>query len=262
MSRTMVMVHGAFVGGWCWEPFAEHFRRRSWRCLAPDLRHHGADDARDELGRTGLADFTADLAELIGTLPDPPVLVGHSMGGLICQKLAAEGMARALVLLAPSPPWGILPATQGEIEARLGLLGAGQFWDRALAPDFGVAASLALDKLDGSAQRAAFARFVPESGRALFEMLYWQLDLSQASAVNARAIKCPVLFAVGAEDKVNPPATVRAIARHYRGAVEYREFAGHSHYLFGEPGFEHIPAFCEDWLERAVNSPGDRRAAD
>ena len=105
------------------------------------------------------------------------------------------------------------------------------------------------------AQRQAFTRFVPESGRALFEVLYWHLDLTRTSAVNARAIDCPVLVAVGAEDKVIPPATVRSIAQLYPGPTAYHEFAGHSHFLFGEPGFERIPAFCEGWMRHVLARP-------
>lgn len=253
----MVLVHGAFVGGWCWEPFAAHFRRAGWHCLTPDLRHHAPGAPLEALGRTSLADYAADIAALIRTLPEPPVLVGHSMGGLICQKLAALGLAEALVLLAPSPPWGVLSMAQGEIEARFGLLATGAFWDQALPPNFSVAASHALDKLERPAQREAFARFVPESGRALFEILYWPLDLARASAVNARAVECPVLAAVGAEDKVIPPTTVRTIAGLYRSPVVYHEFAGHSHFLFGEPGFERIPAFCDGWLRHVLAGPDE-----
>ena len=68
-----------------------------------------------ELGRTSLLDYAADLEKLIAGLDDKPVLVGHSMGGLLAQMLAARGLARACVLLAPSAPWGVLPSTMFEI---------------------------------------------------------------------------------------------------------------------------------------------------
>ena len=262
MTRTMVLLHGAFVGGWCWEPFAAHFRAAGWHCLTPDLRHHEPGASLDALGRTGLNDYASDIAALIRALPEPPVLVGHSMGGLVCQKLAAEGLAAALVLLAPSPPWGLFSLTQGEIEARFGLLAAGAFWHRALHPSFRVAASHALDKLDPATQRDAFARFVPESGRALFEILYWPLDFTRASAIDSRAIQCPVLFGVGSEDRVVPPTTVRTASRRYRGRVTYEEFDGHSHFLFGEPGFERILAFCDAWLAQALDATKHRPTAD
>jgi len=244
----MVMVHGAFVGGWCWTPFARHFEARGWRCIAPDLRHHQPGASMDELGSTSLTDYVADLEQLILKLDELPVLVGHSMGGLLCQKLAAMGLARALVLLAPSPPWGILPSSQAEIEARLGLMTMPGFWTRAIAPSWHVATERALDRLSPEAQSAAYSGFVPESGRALFEMLFWELDLSHASAVATRDVTCPVLLTVGDADRVIAPATVRSIARKYRHHANFHSFAGHSHFLFGEPGFEHIPAFCDGWL--------------
>ena len=250
--RTMLLIHGAFVGGWCWGPFDRYFTARGWRCLAPDLRHHQPGADLDALGGTSLNDYVADLEALIRTLPHPPVLVGHSMGGLICQKLAAKGLAEAVVLLAPSSPWGILPSHQTEIEARLGLMSIPGFWARAIQPSRHVANDRALDRLPPDLQAAAFLGFVPESGRALFEILFWELDLSHASAVTIRDIPCPVLLTVGDQDKVISPASVRALARKFHSGAHFHMLEGHSHFLFGEPGFEKLTALCENWLKHAL----------
>ena len=61
---------------------------------------------------TGLADYLADLSQVIENLDSPPVLLGHSMGGLLAQLLAAKGLARAAILLTPTPPWGVLPSSE------------------------------------------------------------------------------------------------------------------------------------------------------
>ena len=177
------------------------------------------------------------------------MLIGHSMGGLICQMLAARGLAQAAVLLAPAAPWGILPGSQDEIDARLALLATGAFWQRALRQKFSVARRYALDRLPTEAQRAVFARFVPESGRTVFETLFWHLDWAHTSAVEVRAVTCPLLCLVGSEDRVVSPATVRSIARRYRGHAEFHTLPGHSHYLLGEPGFDALLTRISTWLD-------------
>lgn len=251
----MLMVHGAFVGGWCWEPMIEPFAAAGWRCHAPDLRHHDGAGDLQALGRTSLADYVDDLANAIEKMDAPPVLVGHSMGGVICQQLAARGLARALILLAPAPSWGILPSSGDELLARLALLQGGyDFWRKAIPPRFDYAAEAALDRFAPSRQRELFARFVPESGRALGEMLYWALDPHHASVVHAHRVDCPVLCLVGRLDRVTPPPTVRSIARRYAGRLIYQELEGHSHFLLGEPGFGQVTDICAGWLERVLTS--------
>ncbi len=111
----ILMIHGAFCGPWSLEGLQRKFEAAGYPCKAPALRFH--DEARPPaaLGTTGLADYAADLADEISALGQPPILVGHSMGGLLAQQLAARVPVRALILLAPSPPWGVPPTTLFEI---------------------------------------------------------------------------------------------------------------------------------------------------
>ena len=114
----IVMIHGAFCGPWSFERFAESFTAAGYKVHAPVLRHH--DCGREppaRLGRVSLTDYADDLVKLIDGLDETPVLVGHSMGGLLAQMLAARGKARAIALLAPSAPWGVWPSTLFEVDS-------------------------------------------------------------------------------------------------------------------------------------------------
>jgi pimeloyl-ACP methyl ester carboxylesterase len=175
MPRQIVIIHGAFAGGWCFENFAGAFEHCGWTCHAPDLRLHGREagegvkakpDAR--LAGTSIADYTDDIARFIASLDEPPFLIGHSMGGIISQQLAAKGLARAVVLLASGAPWGILPSSDEERAVATGLMSAGRFWTEALTPVFEVAARDSLANLDEGAKRRVFDKLGPESERAIF----------------------------------------------------------------------------------------------
>ncbi len=254
-----MLLHGAFCGGWALEPLRWVFEARGHAAICPTLRHHEPDNGTriaPELGQTSVLHYCKDLEDqVLSTLDEPPILVGHSMGGLLCQMLAARNRVRALCLLAPSPPWGVLPSTTLELMSAQGLfLVAGQFWKQALVPNFTLAAEHTLDRLSPAAQREVFARFVPESGRAMFEILHWAADTQRASSVNSLKVACPVLCITGSRDKVNPSGTVRRIARRYELGT-FQEVKGFSHWLIGEPGWEDVVGLCLDWLDTTGVSP-------
>src|ERR1700712_4043939 len=94
----IVMIHGAFCGPWTFDQFRAPFEAAGYTVHAPALRFHamGTKPAR-ALGATSLLDFAQDLADFIATLPAPPILIGHSLGGLLAQMLAAKVKAPALV---------------------------------------------------------------------------------------------------------------------------------------------------------------------
>ena len=254
MARLpLVMIHGAFCGGWVFEPWRTLFSANGFEVYAPDLRHHApCADLNDALAQTSMRDYAADLETLVDRIGGAPILVGHSLGGLLAQMLAARSRIGALVLLAPSPPWGIMPSTPFEFFSAQALHLEGAFWRKPLAPKRWIASANALDRLPARSRDAVFARFVPESGRAMFETMHWMFDGTRATFVDPRAIVCPTLCLVGAQDRVNSPATVRRIARRYGGRARFDVLPGHSHWLPGEPGWEKIAAGTLDWLRRIL----------
>jgi len=252
-SRSpVVMIHGAFCGGWAFEGWRAPFEARGHKVLTPTLRHHESRDPPPALGITSIQDYLQDMAALIDRLGEAPILIGHSMGGLIAQLLAARREVRALVLLAPSAPWGVLPSTPFEIASAQALYMAGEFWKIPLWPSQWIAAANALDRVSEDKRDEIFSRFVPESGLATFEIMHWAMDLKRATQVDPRAVAAPILCMTGKHDRVNPPGTVRRIAQRYRGRVVFEELAGHSHWLIGEPGWEKIAARALNWLQAVL----------
>lgn len=261
----VLFVHGAFCGGWAWDGFRARFEAAGFDCHTPDLRHHGPSARRKApaaLGTTSLLDYLSDLLDIYDALPEPPVLVGHSMGGLLAQMIAARRAPRAAVLLAPSAPWGVLPSTNFELASAGGLFLAGQFWNTPIKPRFWIAAAHALDRMDEKTRSETFAQFVPESGLAMFEVLHWMWDVKRASTVYARDVECPVLCLAGTSDRVTPPRTVRRVAMRYSRRADYAEMRAMSHWLMGEPGWESVAEKTLDWLGRALEktaAPSGRR---
>jgi pimeloyl-ACP methyl ester carboxylesterase len=254
MSAPVVMIHGAFCGGWAFEKFRKPFEAAGHAVHAPDLRYHDrGENPPVELGRVGVRDYVSDLEALIGGLDTPPILVGHSLGGLLAQMLAAKVKVKALVLLAPSGPWGVLPSTLFEVVSAQAMFFVGASGDRPVRPSYDIAAANSLDRLSRAERDKVYSRFVPESGRATFEVMHWALDPARATRVPADAVTCPVLCITGSDDRMSPPQTVRRIAARYRDRASFEESTGHSHWLIGEPGWERVAKRSLGWL-RELNS--------
>ena len=142
------MIHGAFCASWAMDTYRTFFEAEGAKVTAPTLRYHDTvpgTRAPQALGTTSLTDFARDLEPIVRGFEEPPVIFGHSMGGLLAQMLAARAPVRALVLLAPSAPWGVLPTTPWELASAHSLYYAGQFWNRPLKPKQWIADSHALE---------------------------------------------------------------------------------------------------------------------
>jgi non-heme chloroperoxidase len=246
---AVVMIHGGFCGPWALDGFAARFRAGGYQVATPALRHHNGGKPPAALATTSLTDYADDLEALVAALEEPPVLVGHSMGGLLAQMLAARTRIAAVVLLAPSPPWGVPPSTLFEIGAAHGLLLRVGFWNMILEPNYAVAAAHSLDRFSKAEGEEVFKRFVPESGRATFEVLHWGLDMRRASEVDARKVACPLLFLAGAADRISPPGTVERAAALYKDRARCETLDGMSHWLVGEPGWEKVCDRALAWLD-------------
>jgi pimeloyl-ACP methyl ester carboxylesterase len=243
------MIHGAFCGPWSLDNLKAKFEAAGYGVTAPHLRFHDSNPAPVALGTTGLADYVADLAEEIAALEAPPILVGHSMGGLLAQMLASRLEIRALVLLAPSAPWGVPPTTLFEIGAAHAMHLQPGYWNSVLEPNRDVALAHSLDRLPKDMRDDVFGRFCCESGRATFEVMNWGLDLNHASEVKTDAVRCPILCLTGSEDRINPPGTVARIAALYGARAEAEVLDGMGHWLIGEPGWEKLADRAIGWLK-------------
>ena len=248
-KSPVMMIHGGFCGPWAWDPFAARFRAAGYEVATPALRFHDGLKPVPALATVSLTDYAADLEKQISALTAPPVLVGHSMGGLLVQMLAARCEIAAAILLAPTAPWGVPPSTLFEIGTAQSLMLHVGFWAAILEPNFEVAAAHSLDRFPEQQRAQIFEKFRPESGRATFEALHWGLDMRRASEVDIRKVTCPLLFLTGSGDRISPPGTVERTAALYKNRAHYEVMPGMSHWLIGEPGWETVCDRSLTWLD-------------
>jgi pimeloyl-ACP methyl ester carboxylesterase len=249
-STPVLLVHGAFCGGWVWDAFAARLRDAGCVVAAPDLPGHASDDPPGSVAGRSISDYARAIAAVAEKMPSPPVLIGHSLGGLVALLAAARTRTAGVALLAPSPPWGVSGSTMEEAVSSVSLYAFGPYWAQAISPDYPTFRRYAVDRLPRHARHALRDRLVPESGRALFETLNWWLDPFMTTMAQPDRIAAPILAIAGERDVVHPPATVRETAR--RVGARFESMPDMSHWLPAEPGSDRVADLCLDWMRETA----------
>ena len=240
MSAPLVLVPGAFCGPWAFDAVRPALEGAGHTCTAVDVTGGGGAAWRS------LTDYAAAVAAVVRRSPEPPVLVGHSMGGLVAQLAAGRAPVAGLVLLAPSPAWGQPVASALELAAGPALAALqGPYWLGTVAPDWGVVREHTLDRLPLDEARALHARMRPESGRALFEVLSWWADVTMAA--QAPALDVPALVLTGDGDRVHTPESTALTARRLNAPAVV--LPGVSHWTLGGPGSDAGVRTMLEWLD-------------
>ncbi|MCJ7784404.1 MAG: alpha/beta hydrolase [Desulfobacterales bacterium] len=258
MTETIVMIHGMWGTGWYWENFKRFFEGKGYHCVVPTLRFHDMDpkglpDPR--LGTTSLLGYAEDLEKLIRELHVTPILMGHSMGGLLAQILGSRGLGKALVLLTPASPHGIIALKPSVIKSFWSGLTTWGFWKKSFRQTFAEAEYSMLKMIPPESRRGIYDKFVYESGRAAFEIGFWLFDSKGAARVDESKVTCPVLIVAGEKDRITPASVTRKIAEKYKGVATYKELSGHAHWVIGEPGWQQIAEYIEEWLRQVLSEP-------
>ena len=259
MTRSVVFIHGAWVTPLCWEPFLGLFREHGFECTAPAWP--GKDRSIDEIRRDpsplaglGIGAIANHYEGVVRAMPEPPILVGHSYGGLIVQLLLDRGLGAAGVAIDSAPPKGVF-AYEPTALLSLGRILLVPFgWRRAVRWGFREFRYAFVNGLQPEVQRDAYDRFVvPESGRIFFESALAMFAPRSPLRVDfARPGRAPLLLIAGARDHVVPARINRRNHRAYRRSAsrtDFREFPDRVHWIIAQEGWQEVAAFAADWLE-------------
>jgi pimeloyl-ACP methyl ester carboxylesterase len=236
----VLLVHGMWGGSWYWGYLLRRFAEAGWDAWAVNLRGHHGSDPGVEVGGLSVRDYVADVTRCVAELGEV-VLIGHSLGGLVVQKTAEQVPLRAAVFVTSAPPRGI-PALHWPVLRRLGCYAGAMLGGRAFVPSRADADALLFNNLPPDVRRDAYARLVPESGRAAREVALGLV------AVDPARVRCPTLVVGAGLDAITPCRVQRRIATKY--GSEYRELPPHAHMLMLEDGWEAVADELLGWLAR------------
>lgn len=250
-SRTILFIHGMYMTPLCWGAWLQRFQANGYHSIAPAwpgrdkpievLRQPDAQIAA--LTLHGIIDH---MVETIRALPEPPILVGHSMGGLIVQLLLQRGSAAAGVAINSAPPQGVFSTQWSFIKSNWPHINPFPSKNQPVLMSFERFQYAFANGLPLEVQRSAYETYVvPESRRVAAESLtsVAHVDFAQPGA--------PLLLIAGSADHIIPASLNRSNFAKYRrphSITDFKEFDGRTHFIIGQSGWEEVADYVASWL--------------
>lgn len=262
MTTTIMLIHGAWLAPSCWDLFKARYEAAGFRVIAPPWPYDDRPIAqlrstpRKELASLTVGKIVDHYDRLIRKMESPPILIGHSFGGLFVQLLLDRGLGAAGVAIDPAPPRGVPPALSA-LYGALPIFLAWRGWQRTLTMSPRSFGWGFVHTLPPAEQRRLYnALVVPTPGRLYYQSAF----ASRETAVRFdNAGRPPLLLIAGGADRTVAKHTVETVYRKHRqsGAVtDLRVFEDRPHLLIMTPGWEEVADASIDWA--LAHSPSSR----
>jgi pimeloyl-ACP methyl ester carboxylesterase len=241
----LLFIHGAFAGAWCWdEYFLPYFAKQGYPAYAVSLRGHGDSDGKTQLSLTTLKDFIDDVQSVAKQLDKPPILVGHSMGGMVVQKYIEKFPATAAILMNTVPPSGLtmsmfyMAMSSPFLLLQLGLV-------QGISPVFATPemikqALFSSEEVSDEILQKFTSHWHGEAQLAVTEMLNWKLPTSDIPDI-------PMLILGAGKDVFFPHSNTRITAHHYH--ADWYIFQNLAHAMMLENEWQSVADYMLKWLD-------------
>lgn len=259
-ATPVVFIHGLWLHATSWQPWADLFAERGFTPLVPGWPGEAATVAEARLAPgdvagLGIDDVTEHYAAIVRGLGEAPVLVGHSFGGLIAQKLLGQGLGRAAVAIDPAQVKGAKPLPLAQLRSGFPVLGNPANKGRAVSLTakqfrYGFGNAIGRDESD----RLYETITIPSPGRPLFEAAFANVQKHSPAAVDtANPDRGPLLLVSGQEDHTVPDVVTRAVFKLYgdsTATTDLKQFADRGHSLTVDSGWRQVADYVLGWLAR------------
>jgi pimeloyl-ACP methyl ester carboxylesterase len=258
MTRTIVFIHGAWVTPLCWERFIPFFEAKGYRCIAPawpgkDRPIEAIRAHPSPLAGLGVGEIVDHYDKLIRAMDEPPILIGHSFGGLFTQILLDRGLGAAGVAIDSAPPKGVWAFEPTALRALMTTLLHWRVWRKVVTWKYSNFRYAFVHTLPEAEARAAYDRqVVPETGRIFWQSAIAMLDRASPITVNfSNGTRAPLLLLAGAKDRIVPPVINRRNYKAYAKSparTDFQEFPDRVHWIIAQDGADEVAGYVADWL--------------
>jgi pimeloyl-ACP methyl ester carboxylesterase len=262
---TIVLIHGAWMTPRSWDPFRGFYEQRGYRVLTPPwsrLEGEVEEIRRDPspMAGLGIAEIVDGYEQVIRMLDEPPIIIGHSFGGLFVQMLLDRGLGLAGVAIDAAAPKGVLRLPFSQIRALSPVLLNPANIRRAVPLDFEQFRYAFANTMTEREAREAFQlNAIPTPGRIVFQAGLANFNPRAATKVDYRNDRrAPLLLIAGSEDHIVPASVNQSNLRKYRhstATTDFAEFSGRSHLIVAQTGWEEVAEHALSWAQRHVVSP-------
>lgn len=256
-ADTIVLIHGLWLTARSWEHWAAHYEARGFRVIARswpgmdgDIEALRSDPSG--IAALGVTEIVDHYAAIINALAKPPIIMGHSFGGLITEILLDRGLGAAGVAIDPAPVKGIFVLPFASLKSAFPALKNPFATHRAVALTADEFHYAFTNHLAADASLKLYERYaVPGPNHVLFQASLANFNPNAATTVNfSNADRAPLLLIGGGNDHVVPAAVTAANFRLFRDSsaiTEYQEYPDRTHWIIGQDGWEEVADFALEW---------------
>ncbi len=253
-SKTVVFVTGAFVVHSGWDEWQKYFQSKGYKTIAPpwpykngtaaELRKRQPNDT--DLALLTLSQVIDSYANIIKGLPEKPIVIGHSLGGLMTQIIVNRDLAAAGVAIHPVPPLGVFPYEFSFLKGGWKSLGLFTPTKKTYLMSFKDWQYAFVNGMSLEDQRAAYeSNTIPESKTVA------RGGLSSAAKVDFAKPHAPLLITSGSMDNIIPAHLNLRNFKKYKkngSVLEYKEFPGRNHFVLGQPTWKEDADYILNWI--------------
>ncbi|KAG0649980.1 hypothetical protein D0Z07_3759 [Hyphodiscus hymeniophilus] len=257
----ILLIHGLWMTPACWEDWGVYFTNLGYEVLAPGWP--GVDDRTVEEIRSNpkalegltIHHIISHYEQIIRGLPSPPILMGHSFGGLFVQLLLSRGLGRTGVGICPAQPSGVLALKLSTVKASFAILGNPFTYNKAVpisASRFHYAFANHLTAAESSLLWERYS--VPAAAHVLWQGALGVVVPGDGKVDWGKKDRAPLLLIAGTRDHIVPMQVVKAAEKKYHGpaVVDFKVFEGRTHGIVNQEGWEEVADFALGWVEEKM----------
>ena len=258
MARTIVFIHGLWIHSSSWQPWMDFFEQQGYKTLNPAWPGDSATVAEcrvnpGPIANRGVTEIADSYARVIASLPEPPIVIGHSFGGLLAQVLLGRGIAAAGIAIDPAPIKGVWQLPFSALKASLPVLGNPFNINKSHSLTFEQFRYGFANAVPEQEAREIYDRWtIPAPCRPLFQAAMATIAGHETQVNTANSTRGPLLITGGAKDNIAPPILGQASARKYNSSVitDFQIFEGRGHSLIVDHGWKEIAEHTLTWLRK------------
>ena len=260
MSKTIMLIHGAWLNAHSWEGFKARYEARGYTVIAPSwpLDDRSPAELRASpnpaLAQVGIKEVINHYDRLIRALPEPPILIGHSFGGTVTQHLLDRGLGVAGVVIDPAPTSGVLVGWQ-TIKSTFPVFFSWGSWRRVMTMSRRFFGTRFAQIVPPAQVDDMYDRYiVPTAGK-----IYWDGLISAAGKIRwDNPDRAPLLLIGGGIDLIAQAKMTKAMFEKQKQApskTELKIYPNRSHWTCIQPGWEQVADFALDWAAKNARAP-------
>jgi pimeloyl-ACP methyl ester carboxylesterase len=257
-KKPIVFIHGLWMHAGSWQPWMDFFTQHGYETISPAWPGDSSTVAESRtnsqaIANRGVTEIANNYAQVITTLSQPPIVIGHSFGGLIAQVILGRGIASAGIAIDPAPIKGVWQLPFTALKASFPVLGNPFNYKKAISLTYNQFRYGFANAITDQEARELYDRWtIPAPARPLFQAATATFAGSETKVNTANAKRGPLLITGGEKDNIAPPVVGEASRKKYPSSVvtDFKLFTGRGHSLIIDHGWREVAEYSLSWLNK------------